>query len=164
MPPAKPNLIGAHGKGETMRLFASHVSSGKARFYQDAGIDFVLGRREGPYLWDLDGENAPDRLPLQRRRLQFRPPQPGNHPGLAGQPAGTGYRQPPPGQRTACRTGRKAGAAHPGANALYRLWGERRRGDRPGDQAGARFHPPPKDRLGSRRLPWAHRAFTGCRR
>ena len=39
-----------------MRLFASHVSSGKARFYQAAGIDFVLGRREGPYLWDLAGE------------------------------------------------------------------------------------------------------------
>ena len=56
MPPVPPNLIGAHGKGETMRLFANHVSSGKARFYQDAGIDFVLGRREGPYLWDLDGE------------------------------------------------------------------------------------------------------------
>jgi putrescine aminotransferase len=56
MPPSNRNLIGAYGKSEAMRLFASHVSSGKARFYQAAGIDFVLGRREGPYLWDLDGE------------------------------------------------------------------------------------------------------------
>jgi len=39
-----------------MERFARHVSSGKARFFQSAGIDFVLGRREGAYLWDLAGE------------------------------------------------------------------------------------------------------------
>ncbi len=42
-------------KPETFDLFAQHVSSGKAAFFQAAGIDFVMGRREGPYLWDLDG-------------------------------------------------------------------------------------------------------------
>ncbi|MBM4465805.1 MAG: aspartate aminotransferase family protein [Chloroflexi bacterium] len=48
--------LDTHGKAEVMELFAGHVSSGKVRFFQAAGIDFVLGRREGPYLWDLAGE------------------------------------------------------------------------------------------------------------
>ena len=48
--------IGAHSKGEVMALFGRHVSSGKRRFFQAAGIDFALGRREGPYLWDITGE------------------------------------------------------------------------------------------------------------
>jgi acetylornithine/succinyldiaminopimelate/putrescine aminotransferase len=47
--------------GDTRRqgaidLFARHVSSGKVEFFQTAGIDFVLGRREGPYLWDVSGQ------------------------------------------------------------------------------------------------------------
>jgi len=36
--------------------FSAHVSSGKAAFFLDAGIPFVFGRREGPYIWDIDGE------------------------------------------------------------------------------------------------------------
>jgi acetylornithine/succinyldiaminopimelate/putrescine aminotransferase len=43
-------------KKQIMDLFAQHVSSGKVRFFQSLGIDFVLGRREGPYLWDVSGE------------------------------------------------------------------------------------------------------------
>jgi acetylornithine/succinyldiaminopimelate/putrescine aminotransferase len=39
-----------------MEGFARHVSSGKAAFFRSAGIEFVLGRREGPYLWDIEGE------------------------------------------------------------------------------------------------------------
>jgi acetylornithine/succinyldiaminopimelate/putrescine aminotransferase len=39
-----------------MDLFADHVSSGKVAFFRSAGIEFVLGRREGPYLWDVEGE------------------------------------------------------------------------------------------------------------
>jgi len=50
------DLVGRRAKGEVMALFAQHVSSGKVRFFQTAGIDFVLGKREGPYLWDLSGE------------------------------------------------------------------------------------------------------------
>ncbi len=42
-------------KTETFDFFAQHVSSGKAAFFQNAGIDFVMGRREGPFIWDLDG-------------------------------------------------------------------------------------------------------------
>jgi acetylornithine/succinyldiaminopimelate/putrescine aminotransferase len=41
-------------KPETFDLFSQHVSSGKAAFFQSAGIDFVMGRREGPFIWDLD--------------------------------------------------------------------------------------------------------------
>jgi putrescine aminotransferase len=48
--------LGTHNKEEVIDLFARHVSSGKVRFFESAGIDFVLGRREGPYLWDITGE------------------------------------------------------------------------------------------------------------
>ncbi len=51
-----PSLVGARDKAKVMDLFARHVSSGKVRFFQEAGIDFALGRREGPYLWDVAGE------------------------------------------------------------------------------------------------------------
>jgi len=43
-------------KDAVFKKFADHVSSGKARFYQDYQIDFVFGRRDGPYVWDMDGE------------------------------------------------------------------------------------------------------------
>ncbi|MCA9875606.1 MAG: aspartate aminotransferase family protein [Anaerolineales bacterium] len=36
--------------------FAQHVSSGKAAFFQMAGIDFAQGWREGPFIWDVDGD------------------------------------------------------------------------------------------------------------
>ena len=41
---------------EIYALFAQHVSSGKAAFFRSAGIDFVLGRREAAYLWDIEGQ------------------------------------------------------------------------------------------------------------
>lgn len=40
---------------EIHRRFARHVSSGKAAFYEQAGIDFILGKREGVYMYDLSG-------------------------------------------------------------------------------------------------------------
>ncbi len=36
--------------------FSRHVSSGKAAFFLSAGIPLVFGRREGPYIWDIDGD------------------------------------------------------------------------------------------------------------
>jgi putrescine aminotransferase len=42
-------------KSQALAAFRDHVSSGKAAFFQKHGMDFVMGRREGPYLWDLDG-------------------------------------------------------------------------------------------------------------
>ena len=43
-------------KTDINNAFARHVSSGKVRFFRSVGIDFVLGRREGPFLWDVNGE------------------------------------------------------------------------------------------------------------
>jgi len=43
-------------KKQTIRDFRDHVSSGKVDFFQKYGMDFVMGRREGPYLYDLDGQ------------------------------------------------------------------------------------------------------------
>ena len=45
-----------YNKADVFRLYAQHVSSAKPAFFEAAGIDFALGRREGPYLWDLDGD------------------------------------------------------------------------------------------------------------
>jgi acetylornithine/succinyldiaminopimelate/putrescine aminotransferase len=50
--PARPL---SEGKKRTLDAFAAHVSSGKAAFYRRYGMDFVMGRREGPWLTDLDG-------------------------------------------------------------------------------------------------------------
>jgi putrescine aminotransferase len=43
-------------KLEAIEGFRDHVSSGKAAFFRKYGMDFVMGRREGPYYWDVDGE------------------------------------------------------------------------------------------------------------
>jgi acetylornithine/succinyldiaminopimelate/putrescine aminotransferase len=43
-------------KKRVIELFRDHVSSGKAEFFKKYGMDFVMGRREGPFLWDIDGE------------------------------------------------------------------------------------------------------------
>ncbi len=42
-------------KQTVVKEFAAHVSSGKAAFYKKYGMDFVMGRREGPWLYDIDG-------------------------------------------------------------------------------------------------------------
>lgn len=49
------DLIGQHSKPEITRQFAAHVSSGKVEFFTQAGIDFIIGKREGIYIWDLAG-------------------------------------------------------------------------------------------------------------
>jgi acetylornithine/succinyldiaminopimelate/putrescine aminotransferase len=48
------SLIGLDPKAKIAERFARHVSSGKAEFFAQAGIDFVFGRREGVYVWDVD--------------------------------------------------------------------------------------------------------------
>ncbi len=54
------SLIGREPKAAIIERFARHVSSGKAEFFAQAGIDFVAGRREGIYLWDIDGRRLID--------------------------------------------------------------------------------------------------------
>jgi acetylornithine/succinyldiaminopimelate/putrescine aminotransferase len=48
--------IGSHPKEEVLNRFAHSVSSGKVKFFQSIGIDFVLGDRKGPYLTDISGD------------------------------------------------------------------------------------------------------------
>ncbi len=43
-------------KQAVLRDFCAHVSSGKVAFFERYGMDFVMGRREGIYLWDLEGK------------------------------------------------------------------------------------------------------------
>lgn len=49
-------IWGSGDKAEVIEEFSRHVSSGKAAFFRAAGLDFVQGRREGAYLWDLAGQ------------------------------------------------------------------------------------------------------------
>jgi acetylornithine/succinyldiaminopimelate/putrescine aminotransferase len=49
-------MAASKAKQEAIDGFRDHVSSGKAAFFQKYGMDFVMGKREGPYFWDMDGE------------------------------------------------------------------------------------------------------------
>ena len=41
---------------ETVAWFSDHVSSGKAEFFAQYGMEFVPGRREGVHIWDASGD------------------------------------------------------------------------------------------------------------
>jgi len=43
-------------KQRTIENFRDHVSSGKVAVFKKYGIDFVADRRQGAYLWDIDGK------------------------------------------------------------------------------------------------------------
>jgi len=43
-------------KKQIIKDFASHVSSGKAKTFKDYGMEFIIGKREGPYIWDITGD------------------------------------------------------------------------------------------------------------
>lgn len=43
-------------KQRVIENFKDHVSSGKVAVFQKYGIDFIAGRRQGAYLWDIDGK------------------------------------------------------------------------------------------------------------
>ncbi|MBC2744651.1 MAG: hypothetical protein HGJ93_16885 [Desulfosarcina sp.] len=50
------NPIGQDRKPVIIDRFRRHVSSGKADFFEGVGIDFVFGRREGPFVWDATSD------------------------------------------------------------------------------------------------------------
>lgn len=50
------SLIGQGPKDNLIERFARHVSSGKAEFFSQVGVDFIFGKREGVYVWDVAGE------------------------------------------------------------------------------------------------------------
>jgi putrescine aminotransferase len=43
-------------KRSIIQDYADHVSAGKVSFYERYGMDFVMGRREGPWLYDIEGK------------------------------------------------------------------------------------------------------------
>ncbi len=48
-----------HTKSEKKQIikdFASHVSSGKAKTFKDYGMEFIIGKRQDPYIWDITGD------------------------------------------------------------------------------------------------------------
>ncbi|MBN1690568.1 MAG: aspartate aminotransferase family protein [Dehalococcoidia bacterium] len=47
--------IGKDSKVTIVRRFAEYVSSGKAETFKSYDMEFVFGRREGPYVWDAAG-------------------------------------------------------------------------------------------------------------
>lgn len=51
-------FVGTLPKERINELFARHVSSGKVEFFTNVGIDFIPGRREGVYVYDVDGERS----------------------------------------------------------------------------------------------------------
>jgi len=44
--------VGKDSKETVVRRFADYVSSGKAETFKSYGMEFIFGRREGPYVWD----------------------------------------------------------------------------------------------------------------
>ncbi|MCF6238303.1 MAG: aminotransferase class III-fold pyridoxal phosphate-dependent enzyme, partial [Candidatus Marinimicrobia bacterium] len=43
-------------KKTIIKDFETHVSAGKAAFYKKYGMDFVMGKREGSWLYDIEGQ------------------------------------------------------------------------------------------------------------
>lgn len=54
-PSVRYGLIGAKPQSEIVAEFAEFVSPGKVEIYRALGFDAVPGRREGVYVWDLEG-------------------------------------------------------------------------------------------------------------
>lgn len=52
----KMKFVNRASKSESIRWFREHVSSGKARIFTSFGMDFIFGRREGIYVWDVEGK------------------------------------------------------------------------------------------------------------
>ena len=53
---ATRQLLDKKTKLANKQMFANHVSSGKVAFFERAGIDFLLGKRKGPFMWDTLGD------------------------------------------------------------------------------------------------------------
>jgi putrescine aminotransferase len=45
-------FVGKDDKEGIVKRFANHVSSGKAETFKSYDMEFVFGRRQGPYVWD----------------------------------------------------------------------------------------------------------------
>ena len=100
-------------------------------------------------------------LPLQRGRVQPRPPQRDDHRRRPWRPRPPRHRQPPPGLRLAGDAGRTAGRLDRRAAARGGVRRGRWRGERPRPQAGSCPHRPHGRRFGGGGLPRAHGTLDG---
>lgn len=50
------NYIGQLTPDEIKQQFGRYVSSAKVAFFETVGVDFIPGRREGAFMWDVSGE------------------------------------------------------------------------------------------------------------
>jgi putrescine aminotransferase len=48
-------FIGQQSKAQILEDYARYVNPGRVSVFQQIGLDFVPGRREGVWLWDVDG-------------------------------------------------------------------------------------------------------------
>ncbi len=48
-------FIGQQSKAQILEDYARYVNPGRVSVFQQMGLDFVPGRREGVWLWDVDG-------------------------------------------------------------------------------------------------------------
>lgn len=48
--------VGRWTPDQIKKAFSKHVSSGKVTFFEAVGLDFVPGKREGAFIWDVSGE------------------------------------------------------------------------------------------------------------
>lgn len=49
-------FISQFPKDEIIAMFHDHVSSAKANFFKQINLEFIYGKREGIYIWDVDGK------------------------------------------------------------------------------------------------------------
>lgn len=54
------DLFGFESKREFLEKSSRYWNPDKTQFWQDAGVDLVIDRREGYFLWDLDGRRLID--------------------------------------------------------------------------------------------------------
>ncbi|MBI5033255.1 MAG: aspartate aminotransferase family protein [Chloroflexi bacterium] len=54
------SLIAQDQKERIVERFGRYVSSGKVEFFKQFGVDLIFGKRQGVYVWDLDGRQLID--------------------------------------------------------------------------------------------------------
>ena len=150
-------------KADFLRRSEEYWNPDKTRFWQDAGVDLVIDRREG-YLLLGHGRAPAGRPAPQRRDVQPRPPQSGAHRRAGAGDAALRHRQPPlPGARPH-RAGGGARGHLPAEPAPRGLRLGRRRGDGHRHQDRPAHPPEAQDRLDPQGLPRAHGPRGGHRR